>query len=818
MALECDSNANLLDTLGNALEDLIKHDKAGKLNSIDTLHMVSVKLAAKVRDKKPNKVLLLKNVIKGKTEERSEVVDKLITVLNDYEISVSVPFQQMCQQNPEFVEKVLENATVMLESVTDTKDEKEAMEVLYKAVMKTLAETSESKIKQALRGQRAVHGYESDDLQLLVKSCKVASNLDVDAVHSIKLNQILSTLQQVHQSSVALTNEEVGNENLINALEDIIKEDTGDKLKVIDDLHTLSVELAEKVHDKKPNNALLLKNMIKGPHKVQKSEMVNKLFAALSDRDSSVSEAFQQMSQQNPEFVGQVLQNAATMLANVSDTTDEKEAMEILHRAILKTVSETSNSKIRQALRGQQALHGDESNDLQLLVKSCKVAGNLDVDALHSVKLSHILSSLQQVCQSSVSLTSEEVGDENLMTLLKIALECDTNADLLENVGNALEAAIKQGSGDKIKTIDDLQKLSSELTVKVRDKRPNKALLLRNMIKDHHKADKSQVVKKLIAMLSDHETTVCVAFQHMCEQDPDFIDKVLENAVIMLKTVVNKQDEKEAMETLHRAIIKTVAETSESKVQEALYNKKSDDFHLLVKDAISLAKALGMCEVVTILNEVLKDRNSVQVLAKDTIVMEVLKRLTVMRQLAESRPNLINALKDLHSDPYAARSDPRLRELVRESAMLMVIPEESLIKSSADIPSSIMFSDNCLAVEDFMVKTRQCGKTFLILKKGIQAVIPREAARDVLTGRVPYTMLDENGIHYFKPLHVFNALKLPRVATNRFHNYTYVHPALLDDDSSSGTRGSSISMEDLRKTVPNGHGHHSPNHQEVNLR
>ncbi|XP_065224775.1 uncharacterized protein LOC135848732 isoform X2 [Planococcus citri] len=836
LALECDINDSLLETLGAALENVIKQDKGDKLDIINNLHTLSIELAAKVCDKKPNKVLLLKNIVKGNVEEKTEVVDKLVAMLNDNETAVAAAFQHLSLQTPEFVDKVIENASHMLDGLINVKDEKEAIKILNKAIIKTISETSKKASSKSSKSklQQALCSQENDNVHSLVKSCQVAKKLNLDAEHSVKLCQLLSTLQQVHQSYVPLTNEEVGDEKLMqllnlalqcdtnselletlgDALETIFKKEPGDKLKAIDDLHTLSVELAANVCNKKPDKVLLLKNMVKGNVK-GKGEVANKLVAMLSDHETSMSAAFQHLSSLNPEFAEKVLENASIILRSSADIKDEKEAMEVVHQAIMKAVIKTSmkpGSKTNK-LKLQQALSSEESNDVHLLVKSCQVANNLDVDASHSVKLNRILSNLQQVRQSNVALTSEEVGDENLMQLLNLALECDTIPDLLETVGDALENIIKQDIGDKSKVIDDLHALSVELAVKARNKKPNKVLLLRNMI-NGQKEEKSQLVERLIAMLNDHETTVCVAFQHMCQQDPEFVDKVLENTAAMLKTIVDKEDEKEVMETLHRAIIKTVAETSESKVQQALLNKKGNDFNLLVKDAISLAKALGMCEVVNILNEVIKDRNSVQVLAKDTIVMEVLKRLTVMRQLAESRPNLVKALKDLHSDPYAARSDPRLRELVRESAMLMVIPEESLIKSSADIPSSIMFSDNCLAVEDFMVKTRQCGKTFLILKKGIQAVIPREAAKDVLTGRVPYTMLDENGIHYFKPLHVFNALKLPKVATNRFHNYTYIHPALLDDDSSSGTRGSSISTEDLRKTLPNGHGHHSPHHHE----
>ncbi|KAL6963238.1 hypothetical protein U1Q18_050033 [Sarracenia purpurea var. burkii] len=405
------------------------------------------------------------------------------------------------------------------------------MEILCQAIVKTVAETSQSKVQKALNADK------NDSLHLIVESCKVASNLDVDVKHAVKLNQILSTLQQVCQSSVALTSKEVGDKNLMhllnmalecdsntdllntlgNALEDVIKQDNAGKLSAIDTLHKVSVKLATKVRDKKPNKVLLLRNVIKGNIE-EKSEVVDKLMAVLNDYDTTISVAFQQMCQQNPDFVDIVLEKAADMLEGVLDTKDENKAME--------------NSSVL----GEQALRGNESGDLKLLIKSCELVNNLDVDALQSVKLNQILSTIKQVCQSGVALSSREVGDKNLMHLLNMALECDPNANLLDTLGTALEDVIKHDKAGKLNAIDALHTVSVKLATKVRNKKPNKVLLLKNVIKGNV-VEKKDVVDKLMTVLNDCEGEVSIAFQQMCKQNPEFVNKVLENVTAMLENI-----------------------------------------------------------------------------------------------------------------------------------------------------------------------------------------------------------------------------------------------------------------------------------------
>lgn len=116
----------------------------------------------------------------------------------------------------------------------------------------------------------------------------------------------------------------------------------------------------------------------------------------------------------------------------------------------------------------------------------------------------------------------------------------------------------------------------------------------------------------------------------------------------------------------------------------------------------------------------------------------------------------------LHTHPFEARKDPNIRMLLRRSGVCTIDPLDKInIADSHEVPISLFCSDNHLAMEDFLIRheTKARG-AFLIMKEGLQAVVPRESSRDVLTGKCAYTVLDEHGIRHFEPLHVFSALKM----------------------------------------------------------
>ncbi|KAJ9582110.1 hypothetical protein L9F63_003566 [Diploptera punctata] len=338
----------------------------------------------------------------------------------------------------------------------------------------------------------------------------------------------------------------------------------------------------------------------------------------------------------------------------------------------------------------------------------------------------------------------------------------------------------------------------------------NKIDILKDIISEQHTDE--TIMEKLSAVLKQNidmsdkkegkkitarEDTLQSAFKHLSQGNPDFLERVLQK---VSEHVEDLETERGATEALQKAIVSVVQENSERRIQEMLkdetviinkdgnYREDLDQGGLkgLLLQAVGLARALGMSEVVSGLLEVVSDPQSTQLLAHDQLTMEILRRLTVMRQLAEQNPSLCLALRKLQSDPDIAKTDPRLRELVRESAALMVVPEEDYLplESSKDIPNTLLHSNNILAMEDFLFSrnTRSTG-TLLILKQGIQAIIPRENARGVLTGQIAYTVLDETGIRHFEPLHVFSAMRLPKEAA--YHWRIYSCPIAKDEKTTS---------------------------------
>ncbi|XP_012273370.1 obscurin isoform X3 [Orussus abietinus] len=279
------------------------------------------------------------------------------------------------------------------------------------------------------------------------------------------------------------------------------------------------------------------------------------------------------------------------------------------------------------------------------------------------------------------------------------------------------------------------------------------------------------VIERLSAVLEEEygSDLVTSAFRTVSKGDPGLVSRVLQK---VSKEVAGVVTEKEAAETVHRAIVQAVRESSEIRVKELL-NDDGTKIREMLLQAVGLARALGMSNTATSLLAVISDEKSTKALVGDKVILDVLKRLTVMRQLAEERPQCMVALRELCSDPELARTDPRLRTLVRESAALMIVPEEGPpLQSSVDVPMSLLYAENSLAIEDFLMrKSHKPSTIFMILKEGVQAVVPREASRAVLTGQVAYTVLDEHGIRRFEPLHVFSALRLNRPTAHRFSMY-----------------------------------------------
>lgn len=59
----------------------------------------------------------------------------------------------------------------------------------------------------------------------------------------------------------------------------------------------------------------------------------------------------------------------------------------------------------------------------------------------------------------------------------------------------------------------------------------------------------------------------------------------------------------------------------------------------------------------------------------------------------------------------------------------------------------------------------------LISGPGVDLVVPPEARRDVLAGRVDYYLADASGVTLFRAKHIFAALKLEKEKQHRYEDY-----------------------------------------------
>lgn len=359
---------------------------------------------------------------------------------------------------------------------------------------------------------------------------------------------------------------------------------------------------------------------------------------------------------------------------------------------------------------------------------------------------------------------SHSVTEEALMIAVSLAMESTLG-----------EAALEVSPENIIQTLYGFLRLPENLNQIVIETmnylEANETLKDKISFATNKAAEPAKIIKKISKGLNG---SMEKAFAELFSKDPSLFEEFVEQ----LNRFAGRSDtpsDQQLEEIIENAIVSTVRERSSQKLKELLEETGTKgqaevkEFQNLLHQSVGLAKALGMRTVANTLMEVISNPKTHKVLCSDATVMSVLQRLTVMRQIAEAKPEFAEALGKLIEDPEEAKSDPDMRELLRRSTALMVAPNKNL-ESSSDIPISLLMSCNSLAIENYLAETKR-PKILLIIKSGLQAVVPREAARAVLTGKVPYAVVDEKGIKYFEPLHVFSAMKFPKYAARCFKMY-----------------------------------------------
>lgn len=373
----------------------------------------------------------------------------------------------------------------------------------------------------------------------------------------------------------------------------------------------------------------------------------------------------------------------------------------------------------------------------------------------------HANSSLYEVISQALE---EKLGDDYY---------CDVDD---EDVDDDIADSRRRNMTDAMRVIGDL--LASPIALEQLERRVNQMVkqtikiskvdLIASTISKNIYND-TEILNNVCAILhGENEDDMIAAVHELYECDP----KILYRIVANIKLDANKltDDDAVAIETVKNSIIAAVKQSAANEIKQIT----ADDDYLL--DTVALAKALGLTDVAqNVLNAMRSGGDVIGKLRQDDNVMDLIERVVVMHKLAKNKQPQRVALQALRSDPYGARKVPAIREMLRRSGICTIRPiAKSKLSDSNEVPISLFCSDNQLAMEDFLMRRQTKSRgAFLIVKEGLQAVVPRECSRDVLTGKCAYTVLDENGIRHFEPLHVFSALKLnlPSLA-HRFSMYS----------------------------------------------
>lgn len=236
---------------------------------------------------------------------------------------------------------------------------------------------------------------------------------------------------------------------------------------------------------------------------------------------------------------------------------------------------------------------------------------------------------------------------------------------------------------------------------------------------------------------------------------------------------------------------------------EFLNNGSAESLRSIIIESVNLAKALEFPSDVIQLIENALELGSLQNVSQEASVQDLISRIMVIHRMlnedcvGQKSVDSVEVLHLLRTNPFGLRSNKDFIELFRRSGFVissLVNNNTELLelKSSKELPAQVLFNDNQLLIEDYLIKrgTKSRG-ALVIIKDSFKAVVPRDLSHAVLTGKCSYTLLDESGIRHFEPLNVLEALDLKtlkKVPAIKHRFSTYQQCKFATDDESNETR------------------------------
>lgn len=262
----------------------------------------------------------------------------------------------------------------------------------------------------------------------------------------------------------------------------------------------------------------------------------------------------------------------------------------------------------------------------------------------------------------------------------------------------------------------------------------------------------------------------------------------------------------QARRTLRKAIQRVVSKYCDKEIDDIIHllninpeNLLTDTrIQVLLTEAVGIVCVTGNVEVAAMLERFISEPSDPNALRDNPDVVSVLRQLVVLHQIAERDPDVAKMLQVLQTNPEGLKDRKKVRELLKNANLLLKLPKEEgkdvasfdlrHVASSKDIPAKIFeqIREDRKEADKFIdmlpdelfreiMQDKRCGESFLetldsekagkakseldkfkkgmaivVTKADMQAVIPKEFARSICYGIVPYLLIDEEGFKFFE--------------------------------------------------------------------
>ncbi|XP_071523601.1 uncharacterized protein [Panulirus ornatus] len=287
--------------------------------------------------------------------------------------------------------------------------------------------------------------------------------------------------------------------------------------------------------------------------------------------------------------------------------------------------------------------------------------------------------------------------------------------------------------------------------------------------------------------LGDDEQLITDIVDHLGETNSISKNDQAKRALRMaIHHVVTKRCDKEIDDIVHLLNVDPENLLTDTRIQ------------VLLTEAVGIVCVTGNVEVAAMLERFISEPSDPNALRENQDVVSVLRQLIVLHQIAERDPEVARMLQVLQTNPEGLKDRRKVRELLKNANMLLAKPKEETendkkfdlrhVASSKDIPTEIFeqIKEDRKEADKFVamlpdelfqeiMNDQRCGEAFLetldseqagrakadlrkfkrgmaivVTKSDMQAVIPREFARSICYGIVPYLLIDEEGFKFFE--------------------------------------------------------------------